>query len=293
MEDKYLTELIPLTKKEAQRRSELESLVFNKVQTFFVDLGMALIEIQEKRLYKNTHHTFKEYSAEVLDMAARTAYRYIDAARVVNTLSSTINMSDENVTHGSHFHLPLNERQARPLSGLSTEEQIKAWQLAVETAPNGKITAAHVRKTVRDLKGEQTKETVKKAKRIRSENKSRISNDFQEAFNTFLNAVQTEINSNWKTTDRYTVVKHLDGIRGVISENGAHKIPEKGYAMEMSNAEKLLAAGFNLFRMDKKLKIIEKQIRWNSWEVFGQFDDEQQLEQIFFTLLEEEKNLRA
>src|SRR5258707_1813864 len=40
--------------------------------------------------------------------------------------------------------LPTNEGQARPLIGLEPPQQRDVWQEAVETAPNGKLTAAHV-----------------------------------------------------------------------------------------------------------------------------------------------------
>lgn len=43
---------------------------------------------------------------------------------------------------------PENERQARPLSKLPECEQPAAWKEAVETAPNGKMTAKHVEEVV-------------------------------------------------------------------------------------------------------------------------------------------------
>lgn len=49
----------------------------------------------------------------------------------------------ENVSHGTQI-LPESERQARPLTRLDPVEQPVIWQRAVETAPNGKVTAARV-----------------------------------------------------------------------------------------------------------------------------------------------------
>jgi hypothetical protein len=45
------------------------------------------------------------------------------------------------------------ERQIRPLTRLNDdpEKQRVAWQKAVETAPEGKVTAAHVQKVVREM----------------------------------------------------------------------------------------------------------------------------------------------
>jgi hypothetical protein len=66
-------------------------------------------------------------------MERRNAYRLMDAAQVV-----------ENVSHGTQI-LPTNERQARPLASLPPEQQVQVWQQVVETAPNGKATAASMR----------------------------------------------------------------------------------------------------------------------------------------------------
>ena len=43
------------------------------------------------------------------------------------------------------------ESQARPLSKLEPEQQRQAWQKAVETAPEGKVTAAHVARVVKGM----------------------------------------------------------------------------------------------------------------------------------------------
>jgi len=45
--------------------------------------------------------------------------------------------------------LPATKSQACPLASLEPEKQREVWQRAVETAPNGKVTAAHVQNTVR------------------------------------------------------------------------------------------------------------------------------------------------
>ncbi len=289
----------PLTKKELALREKLEEKIFSTVRTFYIELGEALYELKENRLYKSTHRCFDDYSREVLDMAKRHADRYVQAFGVVKNLSP---IGAENGTNWSQNHpalpLPKNESQARALAGLSPEDQREVWQQAIETAPEGKITAAHVRKTVRTLKGEQLKKTVEKAKdlagkekRGRAENKERISDEFKEAFTVFLDAVQTEIDSNWKTTDRLTVVNHLDAIRGAISENGNHRIPNRGFAVEMSNYEKLIAKGFNIFRMNAKHPIIEKINSAGQWEIHLVGDGDEPPLAAFEELLLDPSNL--
>lgn len=54
------------------------------------------------------------------------------------------------------------EGQLRPLARLEPSQQREAWQKAVETAPEGKVTAAHVSKIVKEITGEQPKPYILK-----------------------------------------------------------------------------------------------------------------------------------
>jgi len=103
----------------------------------FVDVGNALLAIRDKRLYRQQWGTFEDYCQERWGMERRHAYRLMDAAQSV-----------ENVSNWTQT-LPATESQARPLTKLEPDLQPVAWQRAVETAPNGKVTAAHVEATAK------------------------------------------------------------------------------------------------------------------------------------------------
>jgi hypothetical protein len=47
---------------------------------------------------------------------------------------------------------PTHESQVRPLAGLEPEQQREAWNAAVKSAPNGKVTAAHVSRAAEVIK---------------------------------------------------------------------------------------------------------------------------------------------
>jgi phage N-6-adenine-methyltransferase len=113
---------------------QCESVIERGLNTF-VEVGSALMEIRDSRLYQTTHATFEDYCRERWGLARSTAYQLIDAFAVV-----------ENVRNCGQ--IPQNESQARPLTSLPPEQQIEAWKLAVETAPEGKITGAHVQSAV-------------------------------------------------------------------------------------------------------------------------------------------------
>jgi hypothetical protein len=126
----------PLTITESARLAELESTIRQGLETFLA-VGSALLEIREAKLYRAEFPTFEEYCTQRWGMKRAHAYRLMDAAQVAYNLSP---MGDI---------LPTSERQARPLTRLTPRLQREVWPIVVETAPDGKITAAHVEQVVR------------------------------------------------------------------------------------------------------------------------------------------------
>lgn len=117
-----------------------ESIIERGLKTF-VEVGGALLAIRESRLYRQEYETFEEYCKGRWGFTRMRASQLISASEVIGNLS---------VNHG--LQIPTSERQARPLTQLEPEEQAAAWQQAVETAPNGKVTAAHVQQVVDEYK---------------------------------------------------------------------------------------------------------------------------------------------
>jgi hypothetical protein len=119
-----------------QERTELERYekTIERGLDTFVSVGNALLAIRRDRLYRVTHGTFEAYCVQRWQMTRDYADKLIVAAKVVGNLTTIVGI------------LPATESQARPLIKLEPEEQREAWTKAVETAPNGKVTAAHVQK---------------------------------------------------------------------------------------------------------------------------------------------------
>lgn len=197
----------PLTDKERKRLSELERVVTANFQAFY-DVGCALREIQQRRLYRETHTTFADYANELWDLARRRAYQIIDAADVVDNVRNFI--QTENVYHGTqNLIAPQNERQARELSKYPPEKQVLVWQQAVESLPAGaKMTSRHIKKTAREIGLEQVQAAVREAKKAARE-AARINPDFLLAFNKFLDQVAIERANNYKNTDRKELIAHI------------------------------------------------------------------------------------
>ena len=70
-----------LSPAEADRLGELEQVVARGLRTF-VEVGNALAEIRDQRLYRVGHRTFEDYCRERWDLSRPYAYNLIDAAAV-------------------------------------------------------------------------------------------------------------------------------------------------------------------------------------------------------------------
>lgn len=120
--------------------SQHEVVIQRGLKTF-VEVGEALMAIREGRLYRQTYYTFEEYCQQRWQLGRNYVNKVILAANVVENLGTNVPI------------LPTNESQVRPLTKLETpEEQQAAWQKAVETAPGGKVTGAHVATVVDEMK---------------------------------------------------------------------------------------------------------------------------------------------
>lgn len=125
---------------ERERLEVLEAVV-ERGRRAFVEVGQALAEIRRRKLYRRDYATFEAYLEGRWEMKRAHAYRAIAAAEVV-----------ENVSNWRHeLPLPANESQARPLTRLPADEQPEVWERVVDTAPGGKVTAAHVEEVVAEL----------------------------------------------------------------------------------------------------------------------------------------------
>lgn len=124
---------------------QLENVIKQNIGAFY-EVGRALMEIRDKGLYRDVlgYETFEAYCKARWSFTRQTAYQFIDSARVIENVSDCLQR-------------PANEYQTRPLARLEPDQQRKAWQKAVDTAPDGKVTAAHVSKVVKEITGEQQK----------------------------------------------------------------------------------------------------------------------------------------
>ena len=129
-----------ITPPESVRLIELERVI-EKGKTTFVEVGNALAEIRDSRIYRSSHGTFEDYCRERWGWSNRYVNMHIASAEVATNLAA------------SGTIVPVTESQARPLAKLPAEHQPAAWEKAQEMAKEeGKpVTAKHVQAAVEEV----------------------------------------------------------------------------------------------------------------------------------------------
>lgn len=130
-----------LTQPETELLQALE-VVIQSGMACFVEVGAALLEISDKRLYRKTHATFKDYCREKWKMSARRAYQLCEAAEAVKSLP-------ENVNNCSQI---TNEGQAREVAKVKPEKRARVVrEAAAKAEEEGKPMAArHIAEAARE-----------------------------------------------------------------------------------------------------------------------------------------------
>lgn len=139
-----------LTPGERLRLTALESTIRRGLATF-IEVGSALAEIRDSKLYREEYPTFDAYCRDRWQMGRHRAYQLIrgaDTAKNVLTIVNTEMAGDADVDNCQHdTPAPTSEAQMRPLAKLDPEDQREAWTQAVEDARaegRDQPTAKHV-----------------------------------------------------------------------------------------------------------------------------------------------------
>ena len=115
--------LSPLTKEEKKDWKRLQRVVSKGIDGQW-EMGAALLEINERKLYREEYEKFGDYLRNQHEISKSRGYQLIDAAAV--------RMQLEKVNHGGH--LPESERQCRELAVVPADELSKVWEQVLQTA---------------------------------------------------------------------------------------------------------------------------------------------------------------
>lgn len=291
----------PLSPVEHTRLQSLESVIKENFLAF-VAVGNALMEIRENRLYRTDNgRTWEGYCREIWEMSYQRADQLISAKVVVENLT-TIVVKDDGTPNWDL--LPANESQAREMARLEPEEQKQVWQQLIEAKQAAeaeqtpvKVTAKAVKNAVKGFKGEQISGAIKKAgdnvKKKANPDKNRQSEEFTAAYENMLDQIETERRFDWRNTPREVVFNALATLAQAVGECGEQTMREKKIAFRVNNVEKLIAAGFGIFRIGVDKKRIEQMESAGEWVVYGEYESIAQCEETYQDMMLEAKNLRA
>jgi hypothetical protein len=139
-----------------EEKQELLSLERTVERGFYL-AGLALKQLRDRRLYRESYATFENYCRDRFDFTRATAYYLIGAASVVENLKCQQFVDI----------FPTKESQCRPLMTLSPEKQKQIWQRAIEQA-NGKVPSARiVKKVIDEIEGNQLDRSSKKTSSVK------------------------------------------------------------------------------------------------------------------------------
>ena len=146
-----------LTTTEQGRLDELEGII-ERGQKTFVEVGQALAEVRDSRLYRLEFSTFESYCQKRWGWSRRTCNQLISAKSAVENLGAIA---------------PKSESQVRPLTKLNDqpEKQKEAWEKACretereDSEGNPNPTAKEVKAAV-DKQTEEPAREKEKAKRL-------------------------------------------------------------------------------------------------------------------------------
>ncbi len=124
----------------ARRLADLESVI-ERGKTAFVEVGEALIEIRESKLYRLSYSTFDAYCKSRWGWSARYGQQLVDAATVVREI-------------GPGVRIPEYEKHARALVPLVDQPEVMrdVWAGVIERAEqtDTPVTGPVIRNAVRD-----------------------------------------------------------------------------------------------------------------------------------------------
>ncbi len=280
-----------LPERETKRLAELEVIVRKDLKAF-LRVGSALAEISNSRLYRSEFLSFEEYMASKWDLSRPRGYQLIDAHIVNDQLSTIVDSQPLLFAEGAKIVLPVNEAQIRPLVKYKDdpEKLAQIWAQAIETAPQGTITAKHVQQTLFDVVGKTTKDNT--GTRRSAINKDELlEDDFKKSFNTMLNEIDRARIGKYKKTSREAILSHLDALRDIVANDGT--VLADFPIRTQADRNKLLNGGFRIFRKNQENLCIEEQTGSGLWDHHEKCESPELLSDRYNNLMREDNHLRG
>lgn len=182
----------PISPNESKRFTELESVIRGKIGALF-EVGEALSEIKEKRLYRADFKTFSDYCNTVWEFGRMRAYQLIEASETLNALPVKCKTGFTNV------------RQVNALAKLPKEKRVKVAKQIIKSVKSSgaKLTAKVVQAAVAVELGDETPAPTKPAPAAKPEPTGPIT---PAQFQSLLDAMRQRISGERKEHEKFGVI---------------------------------------------------------------------------------------
>lgn len=137
-----VSEVQSLSAAERNRFKECERVIEIGLHAF-VEVGNALLEIRQEKLYRSDYQTFESYCRERWQLKRQRAYELMEAAEIVVSLSQSLRDIPSK-------KLPQKEAHAAQLSKAPPDERPVIWKQIVSDSENSAkhITAKKIAETI-------------------------------------------------------------------------------------------------------------------------------------------------
>lgn len=200
----------PMSVAEKEHLAELETTIKANLRGFYA-VGLALREIQEKRLYRQKYKSFEEYCKTKWDAGKRRAYQLISASEVFESVNSCAQKKS--------LSEPINEAQIRPLTReeLSPEDQVECWKAACQKAESAgrKVTAHYVEEAVIEFIGGRKKRQLREVRK--NLNDAEFTLEFKRALTPVIQMLHDAQETGWRDTSRRKILELLDSLRAIVA----------------------------------------------------------------------------
>ena len=122
-------ELSALNSAEQEQLNLCETIIEKGYNTF-IEVGNALFEIRNNKVYREKHSTFEEYCREKWQIKRQRAYELMDAASIVNTLSEISDKKSDDFKISPSINI--RESHAVALGKIPEELRNIVWKKAVD-----------------------------------------------------------------------------------------------------------------------------------------------------------------
>lgn len=127
-----------LTPNEKLRKNQLEFKIKQHIRSFW-EVGDALMEMRDSRLYRDEYTRFEDYCDEKWGFKDRHARRLIFASQVVGAIGPVGPL--------------VTERAIREFAAVTPDEYQPTWEQVVEASKGGKISATLVKRVIKAATG--------------------------------------------------------------------------------------------------------------------------------------------